>query len=420
LAAEPSFRRASKEHAVTKTALKPILRCLQLAAALLVLAFAFGWWQPIPLAQGGPAVPLYRVDPTWPKPLPSTKGGDGVARQWITAAVGASCIDSRNHVITFNRAYETPYKPGEGPLGPMSVPAPPVIEYDPQGNIVNSWGDGTLLPNGGTRTLPRGVHGCFVDHQDNIWVAGFQDGVVQKWSHDGKKMLMQIGEKGVCDGPPTLAPKTPYPTCGAPGNNSSKTHLNNPADMFVDPARDPVTRQPGSVYIADGYGNHRVVVFDSAGKYLRQWGSAGTGPGQFVPTGGGHPHCIVIGNDGLVYVCDRGNNRIQVFDKLGDVKRIYDIAPPQYAGQRVSGSVANDFTFSRDKNQSLMFDADLGSYVVWIMNRETGQVIGSFGRPGRWPGEFILPHSIDMDANSNIYVGETGTGNRIQKFVLAK
>jgi sugar lactone lactonase YvrE len=395
------------------------VRCLQFGAALLVLAFAVGLWQPISLAQGG-SVPQYRVDPSWPKPLPSAKGADGVPRQWVTGAVGASCIDSGGHVITFNRAYETAYKPGEGPLGPMSVPAPPAIEYDAQGNIVNSWGDAALDAKGGTKTLPRGVHGCFVDHQDNIWVAGFQDGVVQKWSHDGKKMLMQIGEKGVCDGPPTLAPNTPYPTCGAPGNNKSQTHLNNPADMYVDPSPDPVTKQPGSVYIADGYGNHRLVVFDANGKFLRQWGSAGSGPGQFVVTGGGHPHCVTIGNDGLVYVCDRGNNRIQVFDKMGAVKRIYDIAPPQYMKQRVSGSVANDFTFSRDKNQSLMFDADLGAYVIWIMNRESGQVVGSFGSPGRNAGHFILPHSIDMDASNNIYVGETGTGNRIQKFVPGK
>jgi len=401
------------------TAIRHIRRCLQVGALLLLGAFAIGLWQPISLAQGS-GVPQYRVDASWPKPLPSTKGADGVARQWVTGPVGASCLDSRGHVITFNRAYETAYKPGEGPLGPLSVPAPPVIEYDAQGTIVNSWGDAALDAKGGTKSLPRGLHGCFVDHQDNIWVAGYQDGVVQKWSHDGKKMLLQIGEKGVCDGPPTLSPNAPYPTCGSPGNNTSKTHLNNPADMWVDPGPDPETKQAGSVYIADGYGNHRVVVFDANGKYLRQWGSAGSEPGQFVATGGGHPHCVVGGNDGLIYVCDRGNNRIQVFDKMGQFKRMYNIEPPEYNKQRVSGSVANDFAFSRDKNQTFMFDTDLGAYVIWILNRESGQVVGSFGRPGRHAGHFILPHSIDIDAKNVIYVAETGTGNRIQKFVPAR
>jgi DNA-binding beta-propeller fold protein YncE len=233
-------------------------------------------------------------------------------------------------------------------------------------------------------------------------------------------MLLQIGQKGVCDGAATLSPNAPYPTCGSPGNNSSKTLLNNPADMFVDPNPDPVTGQPGSVYIADGYGNHRVVVFDSKGQYLRQWGSAGSEPGQFVAAGGGHPHCVIIGNDGLVYVCDRGNNRIQVFDKRGELKRVMPIEPPAYMKQRISGSAANDFVFSRDKAQALMFDTDLGSYIVWVMARESGNIIGSIGRPGRMAGDFILPHSIDIDANNIIYVAETGTGNRIQKFVPVK
>jgi DNA-binding beta-propeller fold protein YncE len=190
--------------------------------------------------------------------------------------------------------------------------------------------------------------------------------------------------------------------------------------MSVDPNPDPVTGQRGSVYIADGYGNHRVVVFDSGGKYLRQWGSAGKDPGQFSDTGGGHPHCVVIGNDGLVYTCDRSNNRIQIFDKVGKLKRVIPIDPPQFMKQRVSNSVANDITFSRDAGQTLMFDTDLGAFVIWILGRESGEVIGSFGRPGRMAGDFILPHSIGMDANNNLYVAETGTGNRIQKFVPVK
>lgn len=390
-----------------------VSRIFQLGGVVLVLALVLAVLHPLSQAQGDPTAPRYRVDPFWPKPLPSTTDASGVARQWITGSVGASCIDSRGHVITFNRAYESP----ESPLGAMSVAAPPVIEYDTEGNVVHTWGDATLLPNGGTRTLPNGLHGCFVDYMDNVWVGGYRDGVVQKWSHDGERMLLQIGEKGLCDGPATLSPDAAYPTCGSPGNNSSKTLLNNPADIYVDPEPDPESGERGSVYIADGYGNHRVVVFDSKGQYLRQWGSAGSGPGQFVETGGGHPHCVIIGNDGLVYVCDRGNNRIQVFDKLGNLERIMPIDPPAYMKQRISGSAANDFVFSRDEGQALMFETDLGSYVIWMLARQSGNIIGSIGRPGRMAGAFVLPHSIDIDANNIIYVAETGTGNRIQKFV---
>ena len=107
-----------------------------------------------------------------------------------------------------------------------------------------------------------------------------------------------------------------------------------------------------------------------------------------------------MGNDGLVYTCDRGNNRIQVFDKLGALKRTIPIDPPAYMKQRISGSAANDFVFSRDKGQALMFETDLGWYIVWVLARESGDIIGSFGRPGRMAGDFILPHSIDIDANN--------------------
>src|SRR5437879_9252431 len=131
-------------------------------------------------------------------------------------------------------------------------------------------------------------------------------------------MPRQITTNGLCDCPNTTRPQAPYPTCGEPGSNASHALLNDPADIAVDPNPDPVTGQRGSVYIADGYGNYRIVVFDNKGQYLRQWGSPGSGPSQFGATGGGHPHCVVVGNDGLVYACDRSQNRIEVFDKLGN------------------------------------------------------------------------------------------------------
>ena len=232
-----------------------------------------------------------------------------------------------------------------------------------------------------------------------------------------RKCCMQIGQKGVCDAGPTSA-KGPYPTCMSPGGNNSQTLLNCPANLTVDPAPDPVTGQPGSIYIADGYCNHRVVVFDANGKYLRQWGSAGTAPGQFEG-GGGHPHCVIIGNDGLVYVCDRGQNRIQVFTKTGELKRVIPVAPPEF-GIKKSTSGANDFAFSLDKGQTYMFDTDIDYNKIWIIHRESGKTVGSIGQVGHQVGDFILPHSIRFDSKGNMYIAETGAGNRIQKFVPAK
>src|SRR5207244_3379139 len=194
----------------------------------------------------------------------------------------------------------------------------PVIEFDPAGNVVNAWGNRNILPNG--------IHGCFIDYQDNVWIAGNGDGIVQKYTHDGV-LLLQIGTRGVCDNPPAN-------TCGNSGANPlanmSHTLLNEPANMYIDPNPDPVTGQRGSIYIADGYGNHRVVVFSATGTYLRQWGGvAGTvnnpltdSLGKFASGDGGHPHCVVGGNDGLIYVCDRADDRIEVFTKSGDPDRL--------------------------------------------------------------------------------------------------
>ena len=204
----------------TIASLLPRLSTAGLLAALTAGAF----WAAMPEAQTQGSAPEYRVDPFWPKPLPTTTDADGLARQWVTGMVGASCIDSRDHVITVNRGF----LPG-GLLpqeGSQSVPSPPVILYDTEGNVAASWGDPALTPEGAAAVLPHGIHGCATDEMDNIWIAGNSDGVVQKWTREGSEMLLQIGTKGLCDGPPTLNPNSPHPTCGEPGNNSSRTLLN--------------------------------------------------------------------------------------------------------------------------------------------------------------------------------------------------
>ena len=388
-----------------------VLKCprLFMAALLLSVFGAFALWPERPWAQtGSKPIPQFKVDPFWPKPLPNPRDAEGLAHQWVTGEVGGNCIDSHDHIITVNRGF----RPGGllGQEGTQSIPAPPVVIYDTDGNIISSWGDATHNADGTSAVLPNSVHGCFADYEDNIWIAGNGDGVVQKWTHDGKKMLLQIGTKGVCDGPPIRKP--PYTTCGEPGNNSSHTLLNNPAEIAVDPTPDPVTGERGSVYIADGYGNHRVVVFDARGKFLRQWGSSGNGQGQFVATGGGHPHCVVLGKDGTVYACDRGQNRIHAYDRMGVLKRTIPVDPPD---QMKATSRADDLVLSPD--EAYMYVVDLGSDRVWILDRASGALLGGIGRAGHMAGEFVFPHTVATDSKGNLYVAETVGGRRNQKFL---
>jgi hypothetical protein len=387
-----------------------------------LIAFLMGlkMWQGDPSAATGSF--KYQVDPAWPKPLPAPKDAAGQTHQWITGDVGANCIDSRDHTFAVTRGFQ---RGGiQGTDGTQSVASPPVLEFDPAGNLVNSWGDATLAPSGVATGLPNSIHGCYVDYEDNVWIGGNGDGIAQKWSHDGKKMLLQIGEKGVCDGvapPPEPPPGKKwfgqpnrfYPTCAEPGLNKSQTHLNGIADMYVDPDPDPVTGQKGSIYLADGYGNNRVAVFDAKGKYLRQWGSAGDGQGQYSVYGGGHPHCVVIAKDGLVYTCDRENARIHVTDKLGAWKQTISIDPPD---QKSATWRVTDVDFTRDPGQTHMFVMDLGSGKVRILDRKTGKEVGNFGQPGPMAGEFRYAHTIAVDSKESVYVAETANGRRIQKF----
>lgn len=393
-----------------------------LGGILLALAVTLGMWQPQAAAQ---EVPIYKVDPWWPKTLPATIDPDGEVHQWVLGQPGGVCVDSQDHVFVWNRGWQ---QGGLGKLvneGSTSIAAPPVIEFDSDGDIVNSWGDATISPPrtgvsyGAAAVLPESAHGCWVDYQDNVWLVGNEDGVVQKWSHDGKQKLLEIGTKGLCDGPATLSPNNAFPTCGEPGNNSSHTLLNKPSDIWVDPSPDPVTGQVGDVYIADGYGNYRVVVFDSQGKYLRQMGNGpGSGPAQFVVRGGGHPHCVRVSRDNLVYACDRGQNRIHVFDKMGNFQKTLPVDPP---GFMKANSRATNFEFSRDPAQTWMFISDIGSMHLWVMNRATGNIVSGIGQPGRNAGDLAVPHNMAIDSKGNIYIAETlGGGRRLQKFEIQR
>jgi hypothetical protein len=368
-----------------------------------------------------PQIPVLRVDASWPKPLPVSgqfgtplvlSSATGKPKPWVTGEVAGTCVDSQDHLFTVNRGNLV------APETVEAVSSPTVIEFDAAGNVLNAWN---------TTATQAQIHGCFVDYQDNIWIAGNGDGIVQKYTHDGSTQLLQIGTKGVCDNPPAN-------TCGNSGGNplanQSKTLLNEPANVWVDPTPDPVTGERGSVYIADGYGNHRVVVFSAAGTYLRQWGGvAGTvnvvtdSPGLFASGDGGHPHCVMGGNDGLVYVCDRADDRIQVFTKTGSLMRIIAVVPGTGVTLGVGGAPglgtagsAWDLRFTNDPMQTYIVEVDGGNEVLHTMDHALGTILASLGRPGHQAGQFTFLHSAAIDSKGNVYTGETINGRRVQKF----
>ena len=402
-------------------------RCLHGATLALPLTLAAGVCS-VDVQGSTLAPPILGADPRWPKPLPNG---------WVTGDVGGTCVDSHDHVFIVTRGFQNNNltspenvggaNPDTGALGGAyrTRPSPPVIEFDQDGNVVNGWGNPSLVPAGQpfagqNAVMPNGMHGCYVDYQDNVWIGGNADGVVQKYSHGGT-LLMQIGTKFTCDD----GLGGSIPCTGTGGGNVGRTGvshtlLNLPANVVVDPDPDPITGQPGSIYIADGYGNHRVVVFDATGHYLRQFGSAGAGQDQFTTAGSGHPHCIAMNKDKLIFACDRGQNKINVYQRDGSFVRAIPIVPGTPGG---NGS-AWDIAFSRDPQQKFAFVSDGGNEVMWVLDHAAAlagdphPIIGGYGRPGHAPGEFTFLHLMAIDSKNNIYVGETIGGRRIQKLVV--
>lgn len=385
--------------------------CKHVYAGVLVVSawvvFATATLAPTMRAQSNPrpaAPPTYRVDPFWPKPLPD---------KWLLVDVTGVCVDrSNDHVFILN--HDNPTAQEEQ----IATVAPPVIEFDPQGNVLNSWGDRNVLPLAEPEMHRGGPHGCFVDYEGNVWIGGTRDGIVQKYSHDGRELLLQIGTRGKWD--------SSDGTIHGVATNSSHTLLNGPNAVAVDPSN-------GDVYIADGVasGNRRVVVFDRNGKFLRQWGrqatkqeaEAGVG-GVFLDEG---PHHLLFGNDGLLYVCDRITDRIEVFDKMGNfIRNIYvKRLTPKLFTVEMSGKVNAvgtvwQLAFSPDRAQKYIYVADGGDEVVWIVDRVSGQVLSSFGRPGHMAGNFTGLHMLDADSKGNVITVETNGGRRVQRFSLAQ
>lgn len=352
------------------------------AVACAWLAVAVGR-SPGPLqAQGnGGNGPRFEVDPSWPKPLPEG---------WIIGRTGGICVDADDHLIVTNRRDITAEE------AETSLQAPSVLIFDLAGNLVDSWGDST--------TVPGTIHGCFADHEFNVWVTGNGDGVIQKWTHDGK-LLMQIGKRGAFD--------SSDGTSRGKSLNASPTQFFNPANIVVDPGN-------GDFYVADGYGNRRVAVFDRQGHFLRQWGQQATkeeieagAPGVFAQV----VHCITMSNAGLLYVCDRQGDRVQVYDKMGNLKRNIWIRTGTPTLPDPRGTVWG-VAFSRDREQKFMYVMNGRNEQVHILDHASGKILSSFGRPGHQLANFTHGHALAVDSKGNIYVAETDTGRRIQKFRL--
>ncbi len=318
------------------------------------------------------APPRMQVDPSWPKPLP---------HRWVLGEVAGVATDGRDHVWIVQR-------PGG------AAPAPPVIEFDPAGNVVQAWGG----PGPGYDWFTS-EHGIYIDPKGDVWLGGngHEDGQILKFTAGGK-FLLQIG----------------HPAAGADSNDT--TRLGRPAGMRLDTASN-------ELFVADGYANHRVIVFDAdTGAYKRHWGAYGERPADHrvtydpkAPPGrqfGNPVHCVVLARDGLVYVCDRKNDRVQLFRHDGGFVAEWFVRPET----RALGSVW-DLALSADPEQRFLFCADGTNEEIHILRRSDGQVVGSFGRPGRQPGQFHWVHTIATDSNGNVFTTEVDGANRVQKFV---
>jgi len=370
-------------------------RKLLFGGALLATIAALAIGQAALEASNGARVqaPVFEVDPFWPKPLPNG---------WVLGSTIGVGVDSRDHVYIIHRGLATLNERTEAgleadpPTGECCAAAPPILEFDPEGNLVNAWGG----PGDGY-TWPSSNHGLSIDHLDNIWIGGNGrgDSHILKFTRDGR-FLQQIGEPG-------QAP-----------NSQSRTHFGMVAKISFD-------GRTNEAFVSDGYGNRRVAVVDmNTNQITRYWGAYGeaptdVNPGPFDPDA---PlirqfrtpvHCAEPSNDGLVYVCDRPNNRIQVFRRDGTF-----VTERQYNPRTLGDGAVWDLAFSRDAEQRYMYLADGKNMRVNVLDRRSLDVLTSFGMGGRQPGMFFAVHSIATDSRGNIFTTETYEGKRLQKFTF--
>jgi DNA-binding beta-propeller fold protein YncE len=360
-------------------------------------------------AKSGMQVPRFEVDPFWPK---------NMSQKWVFGQTIGLGIDEKDNVWIIHRGNDPGnldgtefahpsanakeyYKPGS-PVSECCDPAPPVVAFDQAGNVAYSWGGPGLHPD-----WPDSNHGIIVDNKGVVWIGGNggPDSHIMRFTREGKFVGM-FGKKGarMVDGKPVR-------------NADDMESFGRVAKIFLDP-------KANEAYVADGYFNKRVAVIDmESGKVKRYWGGYGekpdnADPGRYNPKEGPSRqfrtpvHCAELSTDGFVYVCDRPNDRIQVFTKDGKfVKEAF------FAKNSLSEGSVWDVAFSRDQAQTYIFLADGRNMKVRILRRDTLEELTAFGDGGRQPGQFYAVHSVATDSKGNLYTTETYEGKRVQKFV---
>lgn len=361
------------------------------SAAVLFLALHLGQSRLTESAQAAnndSRAPQFVVDPFWPQPLPN---------KWLLGRTIGIAVDERDHLYVVHRDQDNMFMNQELGLdlgrAECCTAAPPILEFDSAGNLINAWGG----PGEGY-TWPESNHGIEVDPSGNVWIGGngSGDSHVLVFTREGE-FVRQIGIPG------------------EPTDSLSTNSFSRVAEIAIDPSSN-------EAYIADGYGNKRVAVVDVAtGAFKRFWGAYGNTPEdervvydpneplpqQFV----GPVHCAEPSKDGLIYVCDRGADRIQVFRPDGTFVKEGQVAPLTLAGSTW------DIAFSQDDDQEFLFVADGANFKVHILDRESLAALAEFGDGGRQPGLFFGTHSIVSDSAGNLYTTETYEGKRVQKFL---
>ncbi len=365
-----------------------------------------------PMEESGVVMaPRFEVDPMWPKPLPN---------HWLLGTVIGVDVDDEDNVWIIHRGSSLEekelYATWDPPASYCCYAAPPILAFNQAGEVIEHWGG----PGEGYNWSASN-HGIDIDHKGNVWIGGngrgassaeaalphneaamgegrVHDSMVLKFSKVGK-FLMQIGK----------------PFEGKGSNDLENFKL--PAKTLVDP-------ETNELYVADGYGNRRVIVLDAdTGEYKRHWGAYGNvpddtqlpayTPGEPAPQQFRTPvHAVALSDDGLVYVCDRTNDRIQVFKTDGTFVKETWVEPATLG----DGSTF-DVTLSRDPGQKFLYVADGANQRIHILDRESLEILTSFGDGGRQPGQFYAVHSIATDSAGNLYTTETYHGQRVQRFM---
>jgi DNA-binding beta-propeller fold protein YncE len=378
------------ERGCAQSAAPRVLRMKKQRGALIALCMVVGVVVAQDRAPNTLSVPTFRVDPAWPS----------IPNNWQFGQVASVSVDEQDHVWVLQRP---------GTLAPEEKgrAAPPVLEFDADGKFLQAWGG----PGEGYE-WPDSEHGVYVDPKGFVWIGGNgeKDHQVLKFTKAGK-FILQIGRAGQSKG------------------NSDTENLNKPADTFVHAATN-------ELFVADGYGNRRVIVFDAdTGKFKRMWGAFGNTPTDAAPNPAlpdadplGAPqfvqpvHAARVSKDGLVYVSDRGGKRVQVFTLAGKYLNQVFIGRECVAPACGNGTTAASTAFSADAGQRFLYVGNRSQAKVMVFDRQTLRLLGSFGQPGSAPGEFGTLHHMGSDSKGNLYVTEvtplTPANRRVQKFVL--